>query len=167
MKRYIAVLELEADEEIIEADVYYNYSNNGKDYSIIGNIEFEEENKKTYEDGLNEAWELARDIILADNTTFTRLRKNVFGDDALFDIIRKYSASEVIKKIREYEEIKVGDEVKWQNGLGVIIEYDGYSTTVMKPNGTATIVYNETVLKKTGRHFPQIEEVLKKLKEED
>lgn len=170
MKKYIAVLEIEDDEEIIDARVTYFYSNKGISYKATEKMELKEEKEdaknKTYEDGLIEAWELARDIILADNTTFTRLRKNVFGDDAVFDIIRKYSASEVIKKIREYEEIKVGDEVKWQNGLGVIIEYDGYSTTVMKPNGTATIVYNETVLKKTGRHFPQIEEVLKQIQED-
>lgn len=125
---------------------------------------------KTYEDGLNEAWKAARKIACLssdDGYTMEELIE-IFGLESISIIFKEQSANEAITKIKEYENrIGVGDEVKWQNGIGVIIEYDGYSTTVMKPNGTATIVYNETALKKTGRHFPQIEEVLKKLKEED
>lgn len=35
----------------------------------------------------------------------------MFRTDALFDLIMNYSVSEIIEKIKEYEEIKVGDEV--------------------------------------------------------
>lgn len=69
---------------------------------------------KTYEDGLNDAWELARDIITLPNSgnkSLTWVRHNVFRTDALFDLIMNYSVSEIIEKIKEYEEIKVGDEV--------------------------------------------------------
>lgn len=125
---------------------------------------------KTYEDGLNEAWELAREVISSpnnENKSFTWVRKNVIGSNvALFDIIRNYSASEIIEEIKKYEEIKVGDEVELQSGLGVILESDEDSTTVMKPNGGVFITYNKTVLKKTGRNFPQIEEVLKQMQME-
>lgn len=119
---------------------------------------------KTYEDGLNEAWEAARKVLCESGCNLVKL-EDIFERHTLDGILNTYTASEVIERFKKYERFNVGDEVKWQNGLGVIIEYDGYSTTVMKPNGTATIVYNKTVLKKTGRNFPQIEEVLKQIKD--
>lgn len=125
---------------------------------------------KTYEDGLNEAWELAREVISSpnnENKSFTWVRENVIGSNvALFDIIRNYSASEIIEEIKKYEEIKVGDEVEYYSGLGVVIESDDDFISVMKNNGKTKIVYNKTVLKKTGRHFPQIEEILKQMQME-
>lgn len=177
MKKYIAVLELEADEEIIDADVYYNYRSNGKDYSVIGGVEFKEDSKqedmKTYEDGLNEAWALARDIIAlptSENESLAWVRKNVFGDDTLFDIIRNNSASEIIKKIKEYEEIIVGDEIIDKYGWkSVVTNKDIYNgITIMFSDGTYNELCQKAVsdFKKTGRHFPEIEEILKRMKED-
>lgn len=126
---------------------------------------------KTYEDGLNEAWELAREVISSpnnENKSFTWVRENVIGSNvALFDIIRNYSASEIIKMIKEYEEIIVGDEVtneeEWK-GVVTWINPNGEYMEVMLEDGT-TIQWKKTSFKKTGRHFPQIEEVLKQIKD--
>lgn len=160
MKRYIAVLELESDEESIEADVKYNYSSNGKNYSIIENMWFEEESNKTYEDGLKEAWELARDIICEPDK-----RSKIFGVDIASAILKNYTVMQAIAKVKENEERKVGDEVEFNSNKGVILEFDEDSTTIMKPSGRTVIVYNKGIIKKTGRHFQQIEEVLKRMKE--
>lgn len=172
MKRYIAVLELEADEESIEADVKYNYSSNGKDYSIIEHVWFEEQINKTYEDGLEEAWELVRDIIAlpnSENKSLEMVRYNAFADDALFDIIRNHSASEIIKKIKEYEEIKIGDEVvdKEEWGIkGVVTETTERLISIVEEKGNVSRWKKEN-FEKTGRHFSEIEEVLKKMKENE
>ena len=166
MKRYIAVLELEADEEIIEADVYYNYSSNGKDYSIIESIEFEEENKKTYEDGLNEAWELARNIICKPDN-----RSKVFGIDVASAILKNYTILQAIAKVKEHEEIKVGDEVEHVDTHDrVIVTYVSKNTPhidIMWKDGSVGIRAPKEKFKKTGRHFKEIEEVLEKMKEDE
>lgn len=171
MKKYIAVLELEADEKSIEADIRYNYSSDGEDYSVLDCVWFNEENKeqnmKTYEDGLNEAWKTARKIACAINTggdSWTTVEK-IFDSLSISNILCTNTASEAIAKIKEYEENKVGDEVEYNNEKGIILEFDDDSATIMKPSGRTVIVYNKGIIKKTGRHFSQIEEVLKQMKE--
>lgn len=174
MKKYIAVLEIEDNEEIIDAKISYIYSYNGRNYKATERMELKEESEdakdKTYEEGLNEAWELARDIIAmpnSENKSLIGVRYNALGNDALYDIIRNYSASEIIKMIKEYEEIIVGDEVtneeEWK-GVVTWINPNGEYMEVILEDGT-TIQWKKTSFKKTGRHFPQIEEVLKQMKE--
>lgn len=43
MKRYIAVLELDDDDEIIDASVSYVYRSNGTNYSTTESVEFKED----------------------------------------------------------------------------------------------------------------------------
>ena len=118
---------------------------------------------KTYEDGLNEAWELMRRI--ADISKYAWV-KSVFGDVGTLNILRDYSALEAIAKVKEYEEIKVGDEVDDGEWKGTItwISPDGEFLVVMLEDGTA-IRWNKKDFKKTGRHFSQIAEVLEQMKE--
>lgn len=146
MKKYIAVLELEDEDEIFDAKVSYIYNSNGMNYTVTESVELKEESEnaknKTYEDGLNEAWELARDIITLPNSgnkSLTWVRHNVFGTDALFDLIMNYSASEIIKKIKEYEEIVVGDEIIDKYGWkSVVTNKDTYNgITIMFSDGTS------------------------------
>lgn len=126
---------------------------------------------KTYEDGLNEAWELARNVISSpnsENKSFTWVRENVIGSDiALFDIIMNYSASEIIEEMKKYEEIKVGDEVTdgegWE-GVVTRISPDGEYLIILQKDGTS-LHWEKEHFKKTGRHFPQIAEVLQKMQE--
>ena len=176
MKKYIAVLEIDDDEEIIDASVSYVYRSNGTNYSTTESVEFKEEDEgqrmKTYEDGLNEAWEAARKVVEMGeydrkNVVFVRL------DDGEFPF-NKYSASEAITRIKEYENrIEVGDEVHtiYDDTPMVVVNIFNEDVTGEKRvvsvsiSGMVSTRYVEE-LEKTGRHFPQIEEVLKQMQED-
>lgn len=45
MKRYIAVLEIDDDEEIIDASVSYIYRSNGTNYLTTESVEFKKESE--------------------------------------------------------------------------------------------------------------------------
>ncbi len=176
MKKYIAVLEIDDEEEIIDASVSYVYRSNGTNYSTTESVEFKEESegrsKKTYEEGLNEAWEAARTVVEMGeydrkNVVFVRL------DDGEFPF-KKYSASEAITRIKEYENrIEVGDEVHtiYDDTPMVVVNIFNEDVTGEKRvvsvsiSGMVSTRYVEE-LEKTGRHFPQIEEVLKQMQED-
>lgn len=136
------------------------------------------ESEKSYEQGLNDAWECANKIM---NMSCGELSE-IFPDFKGFPF-EECSASEAIAKIKEYKESKklhVGDEIKFEfggvglyNAIGVIIRIDDddYLHILSGNNDPdyATIGINphrDTVhVEKTGRHFPQIEEVLNAMKE--
>ena len=128
-------------------------------------------NEKTYEDGLNEAWEAARKIGCADGYKREEL-DDIFGNCSVTYIFGSFTASEAIKQVKEYEEkqeeIKVGDEVTDYDGWdGVVtwIDPDGEYLIIIQKDGTA-LRWKKDIFKKTGRHFPQIEEVLKQMKKD-
>lgn len=123
--------------------------------------------------GVDLAWDAAKKIILAreDGGLFDYdTRKAVFGCGN-YMALKKYSASECIEKIRKYEqeqdEIKVGNEVNGKGGRGIItkISNDGDHFNIMWENGS-TGYYMIEDFKKTGKHFPEIAEVLRKMQEE-
>ncbi len=138
--------------------------------------EVERREKEAYQKGLEKAWETAKYI--ASLTGNDVKRREIIGDCAVWYAFTKYTASEVIANIEAYEqkqnqgEIKVGDEVY------LIDEYHPRVVTcITKINGENPsavqftesgrwVVDDVTELHKTGRHFDQIEEVLKALKEE-
>lgn len=121
---------------------------------------------RSYEDGLKDAWEAARKI---DHMSDEDI-KNVFGCgfSAVFETI---GASEAIEKIRQYEqeqkEIKVGDEVKTEDGQKMVIaaivnkDFAGLADDGRFMYGTL----DETITR-TGRHFPEIASVLQKMRGE-
>ena len=168
----IAVIELDDDEEIVgDANISYTYRSNGTNYGTDEGVELKAEDEmKTYEDGLNEAWEAARKIACNDGYTWTEL-ENIFNSRSMNSIISFFTASEVIEKINHYEEtkveIKVGDEVTdndgW-NGVVTCISPDGEYLVVTLQDGSA-LRWEKEHFKKTGRHFPQIAEVLKQMQE--
>lgn len=175
MKKYIAVLEIEGDEEIIDASMHYVYRYHGINYKATERIELKEESEdaknKTYEDGLNEAWEAAIKIVClpsAGGYSASELM-DIFGelDISSEHLLKHNTCAEVIAKIKEYENrIKVGDEVKKGEIKGVVIDVGSPASmsTVWWQDGIVSGWARES-LKKTGRHFPQIEEVLKRLQE--
>ncbi len=125
---------------------------------------------KTYEDGLNEAWELARKIVCLpkDGGKPVEWLEDTFGSARTDLVLRNYSASEAIDAIENHERIKVGDEVKGRYTVGIVLEcWYKDEMTIMWANGSVTIGYKNRDLTKTGRHFPQIEEVLKQMQEEE
>ena len=127
----------------------------------------------TYQNGLYNAWDVARKIMLseADGGIQWKLKEQWFGKFTIYDIFKDVPAMDVIEKIRQYgreqEEIKVGNEVNGKGGRGTItkISDDGDHFNVMWENGS-TGYYMREDFKKTGRHFSEIAEVLRKMQEE-
>ena len=145
-------------------------------------IEEEFEDKSSdYEQGLNDAWECARKIAHSRPQEEWNDICRLFNvaEDKQHTIFEKYSASEAIAKIKEYEEkhkqaddeIKVGDEFKSNNsGRNCVVtridKNDVYTMWSDGSVGTRSIDYIRENFKKTGRHFPQISEALKQMDEE-
>lgn len=121
---------------------------------------------KTHEDGLNEAWELVRRL---KNELTPSERTELFGYYSPDDVIDIYTPQEVIKRLEKYDEIKVGDEVEYisTSDRGVVEHISKFTQTisVMWDNGSIGEASIKK-FKKTGRHFPQIEEVLKLMQED-
>ena len=150
----------------------------GKNASCEYNMECE------YIRGLNEAWEAAKKLVHPVNGGYTGAEKKIIFDNSTSDsILLNYTASEAIAKIKAYEkqqkqdaeqkqdtEIKVGDEVITEFGYkGVVITNvpckDG-NICVWSPTCTHVQMYPIKNLTKTGRHFPQIAEVMTELRGE-
>jgi len=129
-----------------------------------------------YQKGLKDAWEAVRKIY--DISQEDRLE--IFPEASTFvvaDICDRYSASECIEKIRQYEqkqeEIKVGDEVeRILNGevdsKAVFLEDDeGYYCCLFWTGCCFTILsYPKEQFRKTGRHFDEIATILEKMRGE-
>ena len=128
-----------------------------------------------YQRGLNDAWEVARNIsILESNGGYSwKEMKNIFGTDSPSEIYVRHTAAEAINKIKAYEEkqkaedeIRVGDEVKWNSDLIVVTRLyedgsfdwcDGISN-----DGRAFHILEKNACK-TGRHF-DIASILEEMK---
>ena len=125
-----------------------------------------------YKRGLADAWEAARKV--------TQVRKyggygdcleEVFGcHDTTWDVF-DYSASECIEKIRQYEQgkeeqIQVGDEVITASGKAVVLGVGPVHFEYVNADGSNGFAKVKNA-EKTGRHFPEIAEVLRKMKETD
>ena len=125
-----------------------------------------------YQRGLDDAWETI--------TTIAKMpdgeRGKVFGDTWIANILNRNSLAEITEKLKANErqkadaEIKVGDEVEAYSGRAVVFG------TFIDKNGDEFCRYwypnedrfdrNKTKkLKKTGRHFSQVAELLKVMKE--
>ena len=141
----------------------------------------EESTKDAYDKGLNDAWEAARKLSIHPSIggLDDKAYKAMFGDKFRMadQVLNNLSASEAIAKIKAYEEqkkaeeneIKVGDEVVGVFGFrGVVvgIHLPSNEASILSTEHTVPQMYPlNNIRSKTGRHFPQIEEVLKQLQE--
>ena len=121
--------------------------------------------EKAYQKGLNDAWDAARKIFSMDGEVRETLLHNCFFKD----IIENISASEAIEKIRQHEQeqkdFKVGDEVISDEDIkGVTVDMDDYLLHVLDENGVIQAWPREDAVK-TGRYFPEIAEMLRKMRE--
>lgn len=137
-----------------------------------------------YQQGLDDAWEMAKRIVLTKTDTkcpyFSAVELKIFGCFTYQGVFDTYSASEAIEKVKAHEqqkagaEIKVGDEVCFVFAGGETIEpfivfsikddngkkyYEGIQTSDGRWVNGGLKYY------KTGRHFPQVAELLKAMKE--
>ena len=166
------------DHAEVTADAYQRGYENG---FIAGHLKAEKSGQSFYEDGyqrgLNDAWEAARKI---GNMPYGEEEK-VFGSGG-WAFIEKHTASEAIEKIRQYEQgkeeqIQVGDEIKSGNERYVVLQkylnnIDEYMAVLFnRRDGEISVFHlyngNGAIFEKTGRHFPEIAEVLQKMKESD
>jgi len=131
---------------------------------------------RAYQQGLEDAWEAARKIILDKNDdTGLSLSEvaQIFYTASSYKILKENTASEAIAKIKEYEEqqkhdaIQIGDEVVYmdENKPRVVVRISGQSAVQITSDGKCAICEVEK-LHKTGRTFPQIAEVLKEMRGE-
>ena len=130
-----------------------------------------------YQQGLDDAWEAARTIVR--NTSLNDW-KSVGVDIGEWDgdeseALNRYSVSEVIEILKKMgkpnpDEIKVGDEVEAYSGRAIVFG----TFTDTKGNKFCRYWYpsddsfnkNKTEnLKRTGRNFPQVAELLEAMKE--
>lgn len=106
---------------------------------------------KTYEDGLNEAWETARRIVL--QLTYGELQK-IFAIEDIEDTFKNFTAAEAAAKIAAWEDgkqLRVGDVVERNEGeLGVVTEVLKEECCVMWSRRDISFEC-QSVLTKTGR----------------
>ena len=125
-----------------------------------------------YQQGLDDAWGTIIKIALIPYAE----RSEIFdGQQDILSIMQKFSPSEVTTKLREYEqqkanEIKVGDEVTAVSGNAVVVRKyagkDGVERCEYWYYENARIDHDKTSnLRKTGRYFPQMVELIKVMKE--
>jgi len=123
---------------------------------------------KTYSDGLNDAWELAKKIY---DTTHAD-RNKIFGMDnscnGIKNVFDMFKPEEALAKIEAYEkekEIKVGDVVEDEEGTKALVIDEATENTcfVFTENGCVEDWYKMD-LKKTGNKI-SIESLLRQIGE--
>ena len=143
-----------------------------------------QEGKAAYDKGLADAWEVAREIVTftKDGGLSVEALEKIFGTQICEEIIRDFDVFEAITKIKTYEkeqkEIKVGDEIIYQYNdrekTGVVYDVMNFSDSnvylIFSPfelNATDSVTSEiDKIIRKTGRHFPQVEALLKAMKGE-
>jgi hypothetical protein len=124
---------------------------------------------KNYEQGLADAWELAKKIGaeidcggLSNYEVFT-----MFGTHCTSEVFGKLTYEEALAKIEAYEkekEIKVGDEVRCGNVYGVVTYSKNGYASVMWKDGSIGDECECKDLTKTGKHI-DIESLLRQIGE--
>lgn len=151
----------------LQDEAYESGRNAGLEEAIKWNGQNEAD---SYDSGLNDAWELAKKIVLIENdggVPYTELF-TVYGTSDIEEIL-KHSPQEALAKMEAYEkgqaEIKVGDVVVVNNDIkGVVLDEGG--------NEDELIVFTENAcvepclkgyLRKTGEHLNEVQSILQQL----
>lgn len=156
--------------EVCKAARKEGYNAGLEDRNVNGNT-LGNKIKEAYENGLSDAWECARSVV---NCKVPYDFWEMGSGQSMLAVLKRYSAKEAIEKIREYEEeqkkaaeIKIGDEVTdndgWKGFVAGISPDGEYMVVVLQDGGA--LRWKKESFKKTGRHFPQIAEVLKQMQE--
>lgn len=167
-------------DEIKEAlKTYFKKSVNSCEYKSINEIceeICEILPEKSYIDGLNDAWECARKIMLNDKDggiPYDKL-KEIFYDTSPYSIFKKYKISEAIAMIKAYEgqenEIKQWDEIcgksNPQNKL-IVVGIGAWGDWHCVDNEGHTFKLDDEYKKyweKTGKSYPELANILELLK---
>lgn len=128
--------------------------------------------KEEYQQGLNDAWDAARKIISMPESDLLDLFDNVYSTLCTsVQVILKYDAFDSISRIKKYEdsklEIMVGDEVETEDGMKmVIVALINKDFAGLGDDGKFMFGELDGTITRTGRHFPEITTVLKKMRGE-
>ena len=109
-----------------------------------------------YEQGLNDAWELARKSVIsvADGGYLDSELVDIFGTKSCRDIICNLTGKEAISKIEDYKnkEIKVGDVVDNNALKGIVTMVKEKDVDIMFKDGSVG-TWDKRNCKKTGKHI--------------
>ena len=143
-----------------------------KTYTLPTEIQLEpytEPDRKTIED---EVWEFAKKIG-SFNGLAKRDLEGCFGHTTIQGVMTTYDTYREAKTKyeawkAEKDKICVGDEVK-HRGLNYVVGYVGADKVyhLIDKNWLRTVVQGGYQLIKTGRHFPEVAELMKKMRELD
>lgn len=132
---------------------------------------------EAYNKGLEDAWNVTKKIYDGEcdgGYSYDELDE-IFGTRSCHHILESFTVFEAVEKVKAYEEkqmqydeFKVGDEVYQLNEsyryvISAFID-DDRAVLISKHGNWGTGPLN--TLKKTGRHFDQMNEILEKLEEE-
>ena len=159
----------EPDLEQVREEAYEDgYKTAKVQCNIQAEKDLREVGERHYQKGLSDAWEAARNVVALSTVD----RREVFGSEYMYSILEKHTAAEAIEKIRQYEqekeEIKVGDEVNAPFGKAIVVNIDSVAEKIwlVYADGHGGFEYFKDAPTKTGRRFPEIAEVLRKMREE-
>lgn len=154
--------------------------NRQRTYHVVTGFKLEpytEPDRKAIEDAQGEAWELARKIANMRHEEFSKCF-DVTDDYCEFNIMDIMSYSEAKSKYeawkKQKDEVHVGDEViptdtQYDTMIVTRIWMDDHSRDCLDTLGLDGCIcsFLTSNVKKTGRHFDEIEELLKKMREEE
>lgn len=138
----------------------------------LDEYESREENKaEAYNKGLEDAWELAKKIVVDCKDMTGKEFQDIFGY-YLCEVFVNYTPQEALAKLEAYEkaqvEIKVGDVLKARlNGMKCVVSSDkgcnGFVLTFPDGSGaTEDLTFIKQNYKKTGKHI-DIQSVLEQI----
>ena len=120
---------------------------------------------KTYEQGLADAWELAKKIY----DMKCDLIEEIFGvEGGFYDVIRNFTFEDCRDKIEAYEkekEIKVGDVVECDGHKGVVVKaFQSGGVNIVHEDGVISVSCPARKCKKTGKHL-EVADLLRQIGE--
>lgn len=142
---------------------------------ILDAESYNEPDRKAIEDAQEKAWELASAIICPSDCNVGSIQKHckeifgvgiweirsIFTNNTYQEAKAKYEAW-----VKQRDKIHIGDEVVDKAGYkGVVTYIQSEVCDVLWDDGSVTEDTNKKEFSKTGRHFLEVAEMLKKMKE--
>ena len=145
--------------ECIEAAYDKGYKSGINDGNINDGT-FAAKVKEAYNNGLNDAWECVGKM---ERLLYSDIFSDVFGNTDFYTVVTKMTASEAMTKLKEYEEIHIGDEIIFKGKKYIVINIPKYGGDVVIVNETDALATRAENVEKTGRKYP-VAEILEGLK---
>lgn len=162
----------------IEATYDKGYKDGIKDGNI-NNGTFAKKIREAYNNGLDNAEKAIKRVLNEPSKggLYANEMQEIFGIKGTFAIFLTYSMSEIIERIREYDELKqheelkkvcddeihVGDEIILDSKKYIVVNKTKYKYSVVIVNDTDVLVTLAENVKKTGRKY-SVAEMLEELK---